>query len=121
MATFPAYAQLEVSGYHEKPESALLRTKMEGGPPKQARIKTRVTVARTVTALLESKTDYLNFKAWFRDTINHGADWFQWTDPVDEATKDTRIKAGSFEGGAPVPGCGIDGLWEVKFTLETWE
>lgn len=116
MATFPAYAKILQTGFAEQRESALLRTEMEDGPPKQARIKSRVMVTRPVTIQLQTKTDYQNFIAWFSTTINEGADWFDWTDPVSNTVKSTRFVSGTLEA---TPAGGLR-VWNIQAQLETW-
>lgn len=118
MATFPSYMKLILAGLTFKRESALLRTEMEIGPPKQTVQKTRVMLTRKVTYAADSKTDYLNFITWFTTTINRGAAWFDWTDPVDGVTKKARIVNGELDEEKPL-NSGLT-LWQVSFHLETW-
>ena len=116
MATFPAYAKLLSNGFAEQRESALLRTEMESGPPKQAKIKSRVMVTRPVTILLQSRADYQSFVEWFSTAINEGADWFDWRDPVSGATKQARFVGEGLEATASGALC----LWSINAKLETW-
>lgn len=117
MDTFPAYAKLLFDGYAEQRESALLRTEMESGPPKQARIKTRVMVTRPVSIWLQSKADYLSFVAWFSDTLDEGAGWFDFADPVSGTTRQARFAGGGLDA-QPVQASLTD--WTVKAKIETW-
>jgi len=119
MATWPAYAAILLDGFKLQRESALERTQMESGPPKQTRTKSRVMVARPATARFDSRADYLNFLAWFTSDIHRGADWFTWTDPVDGATKQARIRGGQLDEEAPF--AHLAGAWRVRLTLETWD
>lgn len=116
MATFPSYAKILQSGFSEQRESALLRTEMEDGPPKQARIKSRVMITRPVTILLQSRADYLAFIAWFSETIHEGADWFDWTDPVSGTVKSARFVSDVLQA---TPAGGLS-VWSVTAKLETW-
>ena len=117
MQTFPSYAEIKFDGFGENRESALLRTEMESGPPKQARIKARVMVVRPVKIRLVSLADYLAFVDWFSIDINEGADWFNWTDPVRGTVKAARLVG----GGLPAkPTAGTLGYWEITHSLETW-
>lgn len=120
MAAFPAYGQLLLDGHGETPESALLRTDMEGGPPKQIKIKSRVMVARPV-AYLFSATEYSQFKIWHRDTINRGADWFDWVEPVDGTTVQARIVGGAYTARAERGTPGAELTFRVDLTLESWD
>jgi hypothetical protein len=122
MAAFPSYGKLLLGGFSEAPASALIRTEMEGGLPKQAKVRARVMVTRAV-AMDYSMSEFESFKVWFRDTIKRGADWFDWIDPLDGVTKLARIVAAdpaftaqptTFSEGAPL-------RWTVKFNLETWD
>ena len=116
MATFPTYAKILADGYAEQRESALLRTEMESGPPKQAKIKSRVMVTRPVSILLQSRADYLSFVTWFSETLHEGSDWFDFTDPVTRTVKQARFAGGGLDAS---PQAGLD-LWTIKTKIETW-
>ena len=120
MAVFPALGKLRLEGYGEQPESAVLRTEMESGPPKQAQVRSRVMVTRPVT-MQYNAADYGSFKTWFRDDIARGADWFDWTDPVDGVIKQARIAGGEYSAVPFTESQGGPLLWDVSFQLETWE
>lgn len=117
MATFPSNAKLLFEGFTERPASAVLRTEMESGPPKQAKLVSRVMVPRPVRYLFASKADYQAFVTWFRTQISYGADWFDWTDPVDGTVKSARIVNGTYE---PTPLRKNLERWVVAMDLETW-
>ena len=116
MATFPAYAKILAAGFAEQRESALLRTEMESGPPKQAKIKSRVMVVRPVSILLQSRADYMSFVEWFSETLNEGANWFDFTDPVTNTVKQARFVGGGLEAS---PQAGLT-LWTIDTKIETW-
>ena len=116
MATFPAYAKILASGFAEQRESALLRTEMESGPPKQAKIKSRVMVTRPVNVLIKSRSDYLSFVTWFSKTINEGSAWFDFTDPVTNTIKQARFVGGGLDA---TPQAGLT-LWAIPLKIETW-
>lgn len=118
MATLPSYVKVLLAGFGERRESGLLRTEMESGPPKQLKIKSRVLVTRPVRLRVENNTNYLAFLAWFATTINQGADWFDWTDPVTNTTKSARIVGG--ELGVAQPLAGVRGGWVIPCQIETW-
>ncbi len=117
METFPSYVKIRLEGFAEKRESALLRSETESGPPKQARIKSRVLVTRAVRLRLETKANYLAFVAWFSTNINEGADWFLWTDPVSGTVREARFSEGGLNAA---PLAGTLGYWEISSTIETW-
>lgn len=118
MAAFPSYASIMRDGYGEQREPALLRSEMESGPPKQARVRTRVMITRPVKVWLSSLADYQAFIAWFRDDIAEGADWFDWVDPVDGTTKSVRFVGG---GITAVPAINATGGWFITgLQIEGW-
>lgn len=115
--TFPSYAKLISKGFgHDRP-SALQRTQAENGFVKQAKVKSRVLVARNVVYAIDTLSDYNSFMAWYRDDINYGATWFDWTDPVDSTTKSSRIVDGTLKD-TPLNGALI--RWEISMRIETW-
>lgn len=117
MPALPSYVKILRGGFSEEPESALLRTDMETGPPKQALVKSRIMVSRPVELRIETLANYLAFKVWFRDTIHRGADWFDMIDPLDGTTRSTRFQGGKYTA-APASG---KRLWTIKTTFETWD
>jgi hypothetical protein len=118
MATFPSYARILVDGFGEQRESALLRTEMESGPPRQARVRYRVLVTRPVQIYFESLADYDAFVVWFRDTLHEGADWFDWTDPVRGTVKQGRFNGDGIEA---IPVAGSNDLWVIRsLKIEVW-
>lgn len=117
MATLPATAKILFDGFAEQRESALMRTEMESGPPRQVKTKSRVMIKRPVSLLFSSKADYLSFLSWYSTDIHEGADWFQMTDPVTGNSIDARFVAGTLNG-QPVN----SGLtrWTIKAQIEAW-
>lgn len=118
MADFPSYAKLRPQEFGEEPDSGVSRTPMEDGMQKQLKTKSRVLVARTVVYGFSSKADYQSFKTWYFTTINHGADWFNWLDPVDNTVKLARI-VNKIGKGTPINAHLVD--WEIPMTIETWQ
>ena len=119
MAAFPSYAKILYSGFAVKRRSAVKRTEFEDGFAKQAKRWSRVLVERTVSYGFSSKADYESFITWFNTTINRGADWFDWTDPVTSTIKTARIKGGDLE--EEVPESTLLTHWKIRFTLEVWD
>lgn len=118
MASLPSYVKIRLEGFAEQRESALLRTEMESGPPKQVKIKSRVMVTRPVVLEINTLANYNAFVVWFRDTIHEGADWFDWLDPVSNTTKQVRFSGGGLDA-APVSGTA--GYWLIRgMKLEGW-
>ncbi len=118
MAAFPTYAEILLDGYAVSQASALKRSEMDAGPPKQRLDRSRQMVERTVTVRLRSRADYTAFMSWFRDTIHRGADWFDWPDPETLTTVQARIKNGELQRK---PMNTALTLWHVSFTMESWD
>ena len=116
MATFPSIGTVMVAGYKQSPVSAVRRTAMDGGLPKQAAKFSRALLQRNITYLLTS-AEKSTFSTFFQDTINRGADWFQWTDPLDDVEKTVRIVNGTLTETPSLPGP----RWFVGFVLESWD
>lgn len=119
MATWPSYATILHDGYGERRPTALSRTDMESGPPKQARTKARVMVAIAVNALFAAAADYAAFLEWFDTDIDAGADWFDWTDPRTGTVRSVRIEGGQLGDAIPLAGASA-GPWRLPLTLEYW-
>lgn len=117
MATLPAYVKILREGYAERRESALLRTEMESGPPRQAKVKSLVMVQRPVQLQIDTGANYALFITWYGTTINEGADWFDYTDPVSAGTLSARFVGGGFSA---VPLGAASGPWRISATIETW-
>src|SRR5690349_5351929 len=90
MASLPTYVTLMLDGYAQQRAGALLRTDMESGPPKQLKRASRVMLTRSVRLLIQAG-QLSAFITWFQTTINYGADWWTFTDPVDGTQKNARF------------------------------
>lgn len=120
MASFPAIGKVLLPGDGERPDSALLRTEMEDGPAKQARVRSRVSVKRN-KALRLSVAEFNTFKTFFNTTIARGADWFDWVDPLTGTSKQARIVNGDYTADTVSAGEGAPVEVVVSFVLETLE
>lgn len=118
MATWPAYAEIKLDGFGLEPESALLRTDMESGPPLQTRTKSRVMVPMQMIVRFMSKASLLDFLDWWRDDLGLGAGWFDFTHPVTGLTVQARIAGGKL--GRYEPAGSLD-RWHMPLTLEYWD
>jgi hypothetical protein len=120
MPAFPAYAVLLFEGFSEQRESALLRTEMEDGPPKQVRIRGKVLVTRPIKIGLNSLQDYRSFIAWFSNDLAEGSLWFDFNDPVSGTTKQARFVVDSTNGleGTPLNPHLVN--WSISTSIETW-
>ena len=117
MAAFPAYLKLMRDGFGKEPEPIVNRTQMDDGMVKQAKVKARALVGRPVKYAADTKADYTSWETFFNTTVNDGADWFDWTDPLDGVVKLARIVQGSYQART------INGAltrWEISMRIETW-
>ena len=116
-ATLPVYARIMFDSYSQKRDSAILRTDMESGPPRQAKIRSRVMLTRTVRIVIESLANFQLFETWFKDDINYGADFFNMRDPVSKATIEARFVGGEYVSR---PLTGTLTLWQIDASIESW-
>jgi hypothetical protein len=114
---FPSYAKILVSGFSQQRESALLRTEMESGAPKQAKVRSRVMITRTCKIYLSSLADFQSFDTWFSTTLDEGALWFTFTDPVSLVATTARFVGGGYSA-APLMDKTTD--WVITLKIETW-
>ena len=117
MATLPAYVNILFSGYTQKRESALLRTDMEYGPPKQAKVKSLVMITRQVKLYISTKSNFQSFETWYRNDLNEGVSWFDMTDPVANTTITVRFKDGGYTA---TPMTADMENWEIGAEIESW-
>lgn len=94
MAAFPGYVKLGWRDMQESPEPVVARAEMERGIPKQRRIASDARVELPVVMHFDSQADMASFDAWFFDTINAGADFFDFTHPRTLATIQARFVGG---------------------------
>lgn len=117
MAIFPAYANILYNGYQKNRESALMRSDMESGPPKQARVKSNVMEVHNVKIYLASKSDFISFESWYANDIYDGASWFDFTDPVTGNTVQARFRNGGYAASPMSPAME---KWEITAQIEVW-
>jgi hypothetical protein len=117
--TLPTYVKIRADGFMQQRQSAVLRSEMDSGPPKQSKIYSRVLVTRPVRFLIESAANYAAFITWFNSDLNRGAEWFDWTDPVTDTVRLARIVGGQLNEERPLTPAMTH--WEISCTLETWD
>ena len=117
MPTLPSYVSISFDGFMEKRSSVILRTEMESGPPKQARIASKPMVTRPVRLITSSKADYNSFISWYMNDLNEGALWFDFPDPVSGTTKQARFVSGELQG---IPINALLNDWVIVANIETW-
>ena len=113
----PSYVKFLYEGCQQSRESALMRTEMETGIPRQAKIKSRVLTTRSGRLYMPTKANYLAFLTWYRDEINEGALFFYMTDPVTEETIEARFVNGGFTS---MPMSASLDFWEISVQIESW-
>lgn len=117
MATFPSYAKILFDSYSRKKESALIRTEMDSGPPKQAKFQSKVMLTRSVKIFFNSKADFINFETWYDTTLDQGSGWFDYVDELSGATILARFVNGGYES-APLS-AKMD-KWQINAKIESW-
>lgn len=113
----PSYAKILLEGFSQKRGSALLRSEMESGPPRQSRIKSRVMVTRSVIIRVASLDEFNLFEVWYANDINEGAQWFNFDDPVSGSEKSARFVDGGYSA-SPVGDVAMG--WKISAQIETW-
>ena len=116
MAIYPTYGKL-LMPLEEEGKSTVNRTPMEKGAAKQAPKLSLQEIVRSVTYLYTA-AELVTWKTFYRDELNRGADWFDWTDPVDAVVKQARMVNGEFKAR---PHRGTLAHFYVTFDLETLE
>lgn len=94
--TFPSYLEFQSSGYSIEPTSNVHRSTMEDGKIKQARRNQKQRVIRSVQ-YLATAAEFESFKTWYKNDSFFGAKYFNWTDPVEDTTKDARMVDGLYQ------------------------
>lgn len=117
MPVFPSYAKLLFEGYGEQREPGLLRTEMESGPPRQAKVRSRVMRTRSVKIYLATKAHFQAFENWYDNELNLGAAWFNFTDPVAKAVVMARFVGGGYQSQPLAPGLES---WTLTVKIESW-
>ena len=120
MTNFPSYPKLESTGLKLQSAQSVLRTTTEDGMVKQLKWRAKTLRKRPLTYSLDTLANRNSFQVYVDTTLNMGADWFTWTDPVDNVAKTARIVKGS-EGVTYTPRSGNLVYWSATFELETYE
>jgi hypothetical protein len=98
MIIFPTYPQLTFDDGHKKVyESNVNRSEFESGHIRQVRRNGKAFVTRKLKYFLCSKSEQEQFELFYKNTLNYGANYFLWVDPVDGVKKRARIRNGSLE------------------------
>lgn len=87
--------QLMTTSFQESPAPNVFRSEFENNDIKQTRRSLTRRVTREITYFFTA-AEYATFKTWFQTTAEDGALYFDFTDPVDNVTKDFRIMNGTY-------------------------
>lgn len=117
--TWPTYAIILGDGFEPEREPLSERVEMSSGPPKTAQVKSRGMIRFPCRVLLETRTDYRAFIAWFKVNIHNGADWFWWYDPFAGRTREAHIVRGIEKETCASPGKLLNFI--LSLTLEVWD
>ena len=120
MSSFPAYAKLDQQGFKKTSGQSVLRSPMEDGFVKQMKWRAKTLRTRTVLYALDTLANRNSFEVWVDTTLNMGADWFDWTDPVSGTVRTARIVEGS-KGVTYTLVSGSLVYWTAAFSIETYE
>lgn len=113
MATFPAYACVLLDGYEESPDYNVLRSPMDNAIAKQRPRRSLPIVLRSVRIKVENKSQKINFDNWFKNDINGGTSFFDYTDPLDGSVKQARFVDGNISWTTP------GNVWFADAQIET--
>jgi hypothetical protein len=117
MATLPAYVKILFDQYAEEKESGILRTEFENGPPRQAKFKSRTLKTRSVRLFIDTNANFQAFETWFREDLEQGALFFDFTDPVTNQTTQGRFVSGVYTAR---PLSSSMNVWQVECQIESW-
>lgn len=118
---WPTGGKLLLNGFREAPESAVIRSEMETGPAKQAKVRSRVITPRQVRYHM-TPAERTAWETWFKGAeCDYGVGWFDWVNPVTGNTIQARIQGGEYEFSAVSAGQGAPIEWELSLTLESWD
>lgn len=115
---WPTYGKLKLAGFGKKPESPVLRTEFENGPPKESLIKARSMVQRSVTYMF-TLAEFNTWETWFSSDAK-GGKWFDWIDPFTGSTLSVRIVRSDYDARVSDAGQGSEPNVEVSMIFEHW-
>lgn len=113
-ATFPTDVSCVLGSYSEDQTSAVMRSEMERGMPKQRRMASDVLVSVKVTLQFKSSAHADSFQSWFDSQTGSGTDWFTWKHPRTGASVQARIVGGVLGPLTPVAGTWRSGLQRCR-------
>lgn len=105
-------------GYSVEPETRLIGIEYDDGYTSQRPRATRVPHTRQLRYRACTKADYLFWRDWHRVTLDGGAAFFLWRDPVSSEQRRARIPGGDYT--ATATNSRLDS-WLIAFNLQTLE
>lgn len=115
---WPTYGKLKLGGFRKKPESPVIRTEFESGPPKESIVKSRRMNQWPVTYTF-TLAEFNTWETWF-DTDALGGSFFDWINPLDGSTISVRIVRSEYEAVPVSSGDGSEPHMDVSMTFESW-
>lgn len=112
----PSLPQDQFLGLTEQDQDAVARTQMDAGPPTRRTRFTAITRAVQVP-LIVTGTQRQAFDTFYRTTLEHGAQAFDWEDPTTDATVSFAFRSppkwSLLKGGTPATR-----VWQTQLDLE---
>lgn len=108
---------LQLDGFQESLRSNVFRTQFESGPVRQSRLYDGRLRIRDLTYVM-TQAAYTEFSTTWLDSINDGADLFDWLDPNTQQIVEVRLVEGVYEARAMSTNLTH---YEVRFRVEQFE
>lgn len=113
MATLPSNVIVLIDGYEEQPDYNVLRSPMDNAIAKQRPRRTLPIVTRDVRLYVGTRAKKAEFEQWYKDDIYGGSGFFDYTDPIDNVTKQARFVDGAIRWSSP------GNQWFINAQIET--
>lgn len=95
MAAFPSNLQYGWQDLSDEPGTVVVASETEGGIPRYRRTRSDALDILQITVYFNTQAEENDFRlGWFRDTINGGADWFDFIDPRDGQLVQAHLQGG---------------------------
>lgn len=101
----------------ESPGENIRRTEMEDGFIKQSRIRSKSLYTYNIRYLMSS-ANYASFLTWYDTTVNHGASFFDFANPITASTEQGRIVGGRWESR---PLTTVQNYYVVSMSIEVYK
>jgi len=117
MADWPNLGQM-IPPVEQTPVPLVMTSTVEHGPPKRRSVGGKQLLHTKMRYRL-THAEFIQWREWYQNTINHGASSFNWIDPFDGVSKTAWLLNGNWRAQAETGGNPIGRILEV--TLETWD